>query len=1239
VHLLAASPGTIEDGSAPVDPKLTPGELLFLSTADSEIACLAAAQARLADSPVAPPRLRLARLGTLAHSFSIDLLIEQAAVGAKLIVARILGGRSYWPYGVERLAALARERRIALALLPGEAREDRDLLERSTVSPDACRRLAAYFEHGGIENAIACLRYAAELIGRPIGVAALPATLPRAGLYHPAGRTAGVDRLPAGAPVAGIVFYRALLQSGDLAPVDAMVAALAERGIRARPIYVAGLKDPVAAAALETYLEDAKPDILLNATGFAVGMPDDDPLARLGCPVLQLVLAGATHAGWATSMRGLVPRDLVMSVVLPEIDGRVLAAAISFKSEPRRDRSTEADLVRHEPVADRVAYAADLAAAWIALRRTPVRQRKVAFVLGNYPSRDGRIGNGVGLDVPASMVRVLQAMRTAGYGLADLPADGGELIARLLRGPTNERPGDGRGEWLPRAAYDAVFGTLPAKLQADMIARWGRPEEDPFFRSTESGFAIAALRFGRVAVGLQPPRAYGRDADRQVHDRATAPPHGFLAFYVWLKRVFAAQSIVQMGKHGSLEWLPGKAVALSADCYPAAVLGPLPLLYPFIVNDPGEGTQAKRRNGAVIVDHLTPPLARAGVCGRAGELESALDEYYEAQQLDPRRIAPLAQQVLDLARASGFDRDCGISPSDTPASALAKLDTFLCEIKEMQIRDGLHEFGLSPQGDLRTGLLTALLRSPRGAAAQDASILRAIAGDLGLDGFDPLGSDLGAPWRGAKPASLAALSESPWRNVGDTRERIEALALELVSGGRAPEPEWTRTTMVLRQLRERIAPALEACGKAEIDALLAGLDGRFVPPGPSGAPTRGRPDVLPTGRNFYSLDSRAVPTAAAWSLGWKSAAALLERHAQEAGDWPRRIVLSAWGTSAMRTGGDDIAQALALLGVRPTWESSTGRVTGFEVLPATVLGRPRVDVTLRVSGFFRDAFPALIDLFDSAVRAVASLDEPEAINPLAAQVRADRSVLSGAGPEAERRTAARVFSSAPGAYGAGLQALVDTGAWRDQADLAQAFLAASGFAYGGGSEGEGARTQLEDRLRAADAVLHNQDNREHDILDSDDYYQFEGGLAASIKHLAGRKPRIWHNDHSQPDLPRVRALGEEIARVLRARAANPRWIAGAMRHGYKGGFEMAATVDYLFAFAATTGEVADHHFDILFAAYVEDETVRRFLEANNPAALTEMQARFQEAIERGLWQPRRNSLAATASAPMNGAKS
>ncbi|NBC33443.1 MAG: cobaltochelatase subunit CobN [Alphaproteobacteria bacterium] len=1244
MHLLATTPGTVTDGSEPVDLDQSPGDIVVLSAADTDLALLAQARARRGTDG---PSLRLANWLQLGHPVSVDLYADKVVRHARLVVVRLLGGLSYWRYGIEQLQAVTAGTGALLAVLPGDGRPDPELDAVSTLPRETLRALSDALTFGGPDNADRFLQAGAALLE---GRAGLPdaEALPQAGLYWPGLTAPSLDTLrqrwTAGRGRAAILFYRALYQSGDLAAIDALVAALDEAGVDALPLFIASLRDPDSAEAIRAAFAAAPVDLVLNATAFAASSPGGEhkpgAVSACGGPVLQIVLAATSEAAWQADPRGLTVRDVAMHVALPEVDGRLLTRAIAFKQADRFDPATETAIVRFKPKADRIAFVAALAANWSRLRRTPPAEKRVALILANYPNRDGRLANGVGLDTPASTATLLAALREAGYRTDGAPLDGAALMAGLQAGPTNalrdraEREG---GIALDLSTYHTAFAALPAAFRRSVTERWGDPADDPFVR--DGAFRLAVHRFGNIVVGIQPARGYNIDPKGTYHDPALPPPHGYLAFYLWLRQAFGAHAVIHVGKHGNLEWLPGKALALSEACAPEAVLGPTPSLYPFIVNDPGEGAQAKRRLGSVIVDHLTPPMTRAESHGPLAELEVLVDEYYGAASLDPRRLEPLRADILDIAKRLGLDTDCGVRPGDSEEEALARLDNHLCELKELQIRDGLHSLGQAPTGEPETDLLAALVRLPRGAGAgPDASLTRALAADLGLTApdpdtdarFDPLDCEPARPWTGPRPAALAAVGDRPWRSAGDTVERLELLARALIAGTRACPPDWPRTAAVLGFVNGELRDRLRRSAEREIGAVLEGLAGRFVAPGPSGAPTRGTLDVLPTGRNFYSVDTRTVPTPTAWRLGWHSATLLVERHAQEHGDWPRSMALSAWGTSNMRTGGDDIAQALALLGVQPSWDGAAHRVTGFEVLPVGVLGRPRVDVTFRISGFFRDAFPALIDLFDSAVRAVAALDEDEADNPVAARVRTDTEALLAEGlPEeqARHRAGTRVFGSKPGAYGAGLQALIDEKLWDSPDDLAEAYLTWGSYAYGAGEAGRADRDLFERRLAAVEAVVHNQDNREHDLLDSDDYYQFEGGLTATVRHVSGRQPAVYHNDHSRPERPAIRRLEEEIGRVVRGRAANPKWLAGVMRHGYKGAFEIAATVDYLFAFAATTGLVADAHFDVVYDAYIADETVRDFMAEANPAALGEMAGRFAEAIDRGLWHPGRNIVA------------
>ena len=759
-------------------------------------------------------------------------------------------------------------------------------------------------------------------------------------------------------------------------------------------------------------------------------------------------------------------------------------------------------------------------AAWAKLARTPRAERRLACILSDYPAKAGRTGYAVGLDTPRSVVTIARRLAQEGFTVDPLD-DEAALATALSMGETSAV--------LSVADYAVLLTTLPARFVDQLRAAWGEPGDDDAVQNEMFCFRI--VRAGRLLIAVQPDRGAPASRKTEYHDASLPPRHGYVAFYLWLRMVEHMHAIIHCGTHGTLEWLPGKAVALSESCAPRAVLGPVPLIYPFIVNNPGEAAQAKRRVAAVTIGHLTPPLTAAGTHGAAAEMEGLFDEYAEAQSLDPRRAGRLAELIMARAWETGLAAESGVAPGENPEAALIKLDAWLCDIKDMQIGDGLHVFGEAPDA---------------GQCAETARSLSATTGSQDA-------------------ASIQRL--------------------------------------------------LASCGEAEMRGLLAALDGRFVPPGSAGAPDRGRIDVLPTGRNLYSVDPRAVPTRTAWEIGRRTAEALLTRHAQDHGDWPKRILLDIWGSATMRTGGDDLAQAFALLGVRPRWDSGSSRVAGFDILPLAILNRPRVDVTLRISGLFRDVFPTQIALFDDAVRAVAALEEAEEDNPLAA------SVSAGSGDNGRR-----VFGAAPGAYGIGLSRILAEGDWSNRDELGRAYLRATSHSYGAGSEGDLAAAAFRDRVAQTDVFVHVQDMPGQDVLDADAFAEHEGGFAAAAASL-GSNPVLYHADTTDPDRSRIRTLREEVARVLRARATNPRWLAGQMRHGFRGAAEIAQTVDNFFAYAALTDVVDSRQFDLLFDATIGDETVRIFLKGANPAAADAIAERFDEAIRRGFWTTRRNSAA------------
>ncbi|EPC02399.1 cobaltochelatase subunit CobN [Litchfieldella anticariensis FP35 = DSM 16096] len=1258
MHLFAAKPGGFVDDEGIVDLQQSPAEIIILSAADSSLSALAQAVERLAATlDDAYPTVRLANWMNLVKPAAYDLYEDRVLEEARLVIVSLMGGSAYWKYGHERLLAWAAAGQgRQLILVPGCDAPDDALLEDSSVPFESAHRVWRYLREGGVDNAEQLLRFVgAECLKQRLEVALdwqEPKAIPAALLYA----SDAVGRQIPERPVCLLLFYRSHLQGANTAVLDGLIEALRAQGLEPLAVAVASLKEESCVAFVNHLIEQTGAMLVVNTTGFSVNRNPDDMDALdvpdslfVGRPVvLQAILASSAEEDWQAMAAGLHSRDVAMQVVLPEMDGRVITRAVGFKTEAHYSERCQLSVTRHALHPERAAFVAKLARRFCRLRQTPNAAKRLALVLANYPNRDGRIGNGVGLDTPASTVRILRALSEAGYPVNDVPDDGDALI-RLLQGTvTNDhRVLDQRGCWQSIGLDDYLewFQTLPAPLQEAVWTRWGAPSDDPKCR--QGRLMIAGIRLGETFVGIQPERDFSDDPTQTYHDTELVPPHSYLAFYLWLRDHYRVDAVVHVGKHGNLEWLPGKSTALSADCWPDIALGPLPHFYPFIVNDPGEGAQAKRRSQAVIIDHLMPPLARAELYGAMAELEALTDEYYQALGMDPRREALLRERILEHLRRTGIDQELAHGGDSCAESAdsldddllLNELDTYLCDIKEAQIRHGLHVLGTLPPQDKLAGTLVAILRLPRGEGPAHRGLLHNLADDLGLQEegghFDPLTAGA-EPWTGPRPLALSELDDAAWRTAADTRERLELLAHRLMADYVLADDmldescltelarDYPATAEQCRYARERLWAAMQRGAEMEIQSLLDGLGGVFVPAGPSGAPSRGRLDTLPTGRNFFSVDNRSIPSPAAWSLGEKSAQAFVERYLQDNGDYPRRLGLSIWGTATMRTGGDDIAQAFALMGVRPVWSLGSQRVIDVEVIPAMLLQRPRVDVTLRVSGFFRDAFPNVIRLFDAAVQAVAEYEEPGNGNTIRAAVLERRQELErqGLSPDAAAREAGyRVFGSKPGEYGTGLNRLIDNRAWDTADDLAEAYLGAGAYAYGQFPEsGIAARRAFERQLEGLEAVMQNQDNREHDILDSNSYYEFQGGMANASRSLGGQAPIIYHADHANPAHPRIRTLKEELARVIRSRVLNPKWIEAMREHGYKGAFEMAATVDYLFAYDATTDLVADYQYAQVSEALVLDPVNQQFLREHNPAALEEMAERLLEAVQRGMWQ-------------------
>ncbi|APH56465.1 Cobaltochelatase cobN subunit [Granulibacter bethesdensis] len=1121
MHLLVRETRSLEQADQAQELGQSPGDVVFLSFSDSD---LGAARTGWADVSVEGITLRLANLARLRHPMSVDLYLEQTVAGSGAVLLRLLGGAEYWRYGLEELAALCRNRAIPFAVIPGDGRPpDREAkaawLALGTVREEVWTRLDMYCRHGGPENLGFALRVMTSLSGKGVDEAWPVRQVPSFGIWRE-DRDHAADGLRA-----VLVFYRSYWLAGDMAPVEAMTEALHARGFSVSAVFIDSLKNPACARSAAEHLRLWRPHVVLNATGFSARIGEDgtSPLDAADAPVIQLVLSASTCPAWQESTRGLSQSDLAMQVVLPEYDGRLLGGVVSFKQDTSLTVTEDGEaldgaaLAAHMPYEAGIAMAADRALGWARLAQTGRQDRRIAVVLSDYPGAEGQSAHAVGLDSIASLRAMLDDLKKAGYRTGETLPDEVMLARMLCLAPPDPI--------MSLSEYQSLFMTLPEVTRLRMEEAWGAAEDDP---SVVNGcFHLRVVQCGHIMMAVQPDRGERLDRKAGYHDPDLPPRHAYAAFYLWLRGRMDVHAMIHLGAHGTLEWLPGKAVALSEACYPAALLRGLPVIYPFIVNNPGEAAAAKRRLGAVLIGHLTPPLGRAGLHGDARMLERLLDEYAAADGLDRARTALLKREILDRAAAAGLLAESGVSAGEDEDTALARLDAFLCDVKDIQIRDGLHVFGRAPDEARRAALLTSITDA---AGGQD---------------------------------------------------------------------------------KDGIAVRLDACAGAERHALLAALDGRFIPPGPAGAPSRGRADVLPTGRNLTAIDPRAVPTRSAWVLAERNAAALLERHMRDHGLSPRTLVLDLWGSATMRTGGEDLALGLVLMGVRPVWHEGSARVSGVETVPLAVLDRPRVDVTLRVSGLFRDVFADQMTLFDMAVGLVVALEEPEGWNPLA---------------ESGEARPVRIYGAPPGSYGAGATALTDRGVWQSRDELGAAYLDASSYAYGQHAAGQD-RDGLAARVAEADIFLHQQDNAETDLLDTTEVAAHEGGFAAASAML-GAAPTLYHADLSTAGTPRMRLLSEELARVVRGRAANPVWLRGMMQHGFRGAAEIARGVEGLFAFAAMLPQRLDAQFEALYSAIIEDSEVDAFMAQANESAHAAMKARFAEAIRRDLWRPRRNSLAA-----------
>jgi cobaltochelatase CobN len=1222
--------------------KLMPDSLLFLTTADTEILAAARATELL---PEGFPGVRCANPVSIEDPASF---FEETLPGTRAVMVRLLGGRSAWPEGFAELRRRCEAGGIPLLAFGGEAEPDAELTASATVPAGTVAEAFEYLRRGGVGNTANLFRFVADTVLFEGYGFEPPVALPEIGVYHP--------RLPHGAsvedlvslheeerPTVGVVFYRAHLLGGNTAFIDALVEALKEAGANALPVYCYSLRSGAGGSVPALDLLQGRIDCLVTtvlasggsnaADAERAGNPEGwlewevPAFEELGVPVVQGISTTSGREAWLSSDAGLSPLDTAWQVAIPEFDGRIISVPFSFKERLGEGSPVLAPLTLYRADPERTRRLAGLAARFARLRRVSNEEKRVAVLLSNYPTKHSRVGNAVGLDTPASAVLLLRAMREAGYGLDGAPEEGDALIHALIQAGghdleflTGEQLGGAAGR-LNSRRYAEWFSRLPEELREEVEGHWGPPPGELYVDGGE--LVIAGLSFGDVFVGIQPPRGFGENPIAIYHDPDLPPTHHYLAAYWWLIEEFGADAVIHLGKHGTLEWLPGKSLGLSPTCAPDAALKDVPLFYPFVVNDPGEGTQAKRRAHACVVDHLIPPLTRAETYDDLARLEQLLDEYYQVETLDPSKLPAIRVRIWQTLRDAELHRDLGVEEQPEEfGDFLNHVDGYLCEIKDLPIRGGLHVLGRAPEGEPLRHLVAAIMRI---GAGEVPGLRRAVGAAYGLD--ERSLSESGGT-RMEAPAELAARFPGAVATASDLIERLEEasqtllLALEERGWDAAAAESVCEEVLgvadgaVIRSLRfaaSEVVPRIERTPE-EMGNLLRGLEGGYVPAGPSGSPTRGLVNVLPTGRNFYSVDPKALPSALSWEVGQELADDLLGRYLEEEGRYPETVGIVVWGTAAMRTQGDDIAEILALLGVRPLWNEESRRVTGIEVIPLEELGRPRIDVTVRISGFFRDAFPNLISLLDEAVRTVAALNEPDNMNFIKKHAEEERE----AGAD-ERWATTRIFGSKPGAYGAGLLPLIDARNWRTDEDLAEIYAVWGGYAYGRGLDGVEAREAMESNLRRTEIAVKNVDNREHDLFDSDDYFQYHGGMIAAVRALTGRSPKSYIGDSADPSRVKTRDLSEEARRVFRSRVANPKWISAMQNHGYKGAFELSATVDYLFGYDATANVVEDWMYRDVTRKYVLDEEVRGFMQESNPWALRAISERLLEAAERGLW--------------------
>ncbi|MDR2549778.1 MAG: cobaltochelatase subunit CobN [Desulfobulbus sp.] len=1175
------------------------------------------------------------------------------ALAADILIVSLHGGRASFPAFDLLKAALAEkttDRGPLIHIQPSSGDEDSIEAARElstafgTAIWDTVKR---YLQFGGARNFYRLLvflhnwRHDTDLPCHP------PEPLPDDGIYHP-----DFDHVPEldeylarkvdpAKITVGLWFYQTYWVNNNLAFIDAIIHAIEAAGAQVIPVFHLRYRDTergnrAADGVIDHYfMDNGKPriDVLINPLMFSMTLvaPEfKELLPNLGVPVIQAITCSAPFAQWEESVQGLPTMDVSYAVAQPEFDGTLITVPVATREQDSVDPCTGALLAKYRPIPERVDKMVRLAINWGRLGRIPTERRKIAIIFHHYPPRNDRIGCAAGLDSFASVAALLARMRQQGYRIERDFAGTDELAHELLTRMTCDR------RWLPMdqmaaraeakadaGQYHGWHAELPPAVREKMTADWGRMPGDLFVHDNTLHFA--GLVNGNVFLTIQPPRGYLEQIDKVLHDLHLSPPHHYLAQYRWIRDVFKADAVMHVGKHGSLEWLPGKALGLSGSCYPDLAIMELPNIYPYIINDPGEGTQAKRRSYCCIVDHLTPAFTNADLYDDLAGVQSLLTDYASARSEDPAKVDILRPMIWEAVTAASLDRDLEIGEQAAHADFdgfLERLHAYIEELADTMINDGLHVLGSPPEGERLTEFAVQFTRLANG---QVPSLRESLVTAMGCNYDDVLAH------RGKREARFG--NQTGGEILRIAHHRALALVAGLAEADFRPEAAVSLTdglpaaarpgvTAVLEYIARTLVPNIRRCGE-ELDASLDGLAGRFVRPGPSGAPSRGQADILPTGRNFYSVDPNKIPSPAAWEVGVRLGDALIERYLTETGSYPDAIGILVYGTVTMRTRGDDLAEIFYLMGLKPVWQSGSGNVCGLEVIPLSELGRPRLDVVPRVSGFFRDAFPNLVELIDEAARMVAALNEPLESNFLRRNVYRDVEEYRREGMDEEqawREATFRVFGCPPGTYGAGVAELVESKNWQTQEDLGNNYIRYSSHAYGKGSYGEQKPAAYRRQLTRMDITVKNEDSREYDMMSCTDYYNYYGGMIVAVKTVRGHLPFAVMGDSSDPKRVKIRTTQEEAKHVLRSRLINPKWIAGMRRHGYKGAGDIAHVMDIVLGWDATAEVIDDWMYERIARAHALDPEMQAWMKEVNPHALQNILDKLLEAIGRGMWR-------------------